>query len=341
VLVWIDLANSPHVPLAERVATLLRERGHRVLVTARDHAQTVGLGKRAFPELEVVGGASPPDRIGKALGIARRAEALRRVARRERPDVAFSHGSYAQVVAARLARVPAVTMMDYEFQPANHLSFRLARRVVVPTTFPDDALRRFGAHPRKVVRYEGFKEELYLEGFRAEPAVLDELGLDRDRVIAVFRPPPEGALYHRMANARFDELLSQAVAEEGVQVVVLPRTADQAERYRRVSPEVRVPSKAVDGRSLLAFSDVVVGAGGTMNREAAILGAPTYTVFAGRLAAVDTALVGQGLMVDLREGNATPSWSRGPRGPDVGQASGRGRKILETVVHVLEEVGSR
>jgi predicted glycosyltransferase len=144
-----------------------------------------------------------------------------------------------------------------------------------------------------------------------------------------------------MANARFDELLSQAVAEEGVQVVVLPRTGDQAERYRRLSPEVRVPSQAVDGRSLLAFSDIVVGAGGTMNREAAILGAPTYTVFAGRLAAVDSELVGQGLMVDLREGHAAPSWSHGTRGPDIGQASGRGRKILETVVHVLEEVGSR
>jgi uncharacterized protein len=340
VRVWIDLANSPHVPLAKRVAVLLGERGHQVLVTARDHAQTIGLGKQVFPDLEVVGGPSPPGRFGKALGIARRAEALRRVARRERPDVAFSHGSYAQVVAARLSRVPAVTMMDYEYQPANHLSFRLARRVIVPTTFPDDALRRFGAPPRKVVRYDGFKEELYLEGFRADAAVLDELGLDRDRVIAVFRPPPEGALYHRMGNVRFDELLSQAVNEDDVQVVVLPRNRDQAERYRRLSPEVRVPSQAVDGRSLLAFSDVVVGAGGTMNREAAILGAPTYTVFAGELAAVDAALVEQGKMVDLREGSATPAWRRGTRSPDGSRATGRGRQILDTVVRVLEESGA-
>jgi hypothetical protein len=289
------------------------------------------------PDLEVVGGPSPPGRCGKALGIARRAEALRRVARRKRPDVAFSHGSYAQVVAARLARVPAVTMMDYEYQPANHLSFRLARRVVVPTAFPDEALRRFGAHAHKVVRYDGFKEELYLDGFRADATVLDELGLDGDRAIAVFRPPPEGALYHRMANVRFDELLSQAVAEEDVQVVVLPRDGDQAERYRRLSPEVRVPSQAVDGRSLLALCDVVVGAGGTMNREAAILGAPTYTVFAGRLAAVDAELVEQGKMVDLRAGTATPPWRRGTRSSDVGGSTGRGRQILDTVVAVLEE----
>jgi hypothetical protein len=319
------------------VATLLGERGHQVLVTARDHAQTVGLGRHVFPDLEVVGGPSPPGRLGKALGIARRAEALRRVARRERPDVAFSHGSYAQVVAARLARVPAVTMMDYEYQPANHLSFRLARRVIVPTAFPDDALRQFGAHERKVVRYDGFKEELYLDGFRADAAVLDELGLDGDRVIAVFRPPPEGALYHRIANVRFDELLSEAVAEDDVQVVVLPRDGDQAERYRRLSPEVRVPSQAVDGRSLLALCDVVVGAGGTMNREAAILGAPTYTVFAGRLAAVDAELVEQGKMVDLRAGTATPPWRRGTRSSDVGGSTGRGRQILDTVVAVLEE----
>ena len=137
VRVWIDLANSPHVPLAEPILRSLRERGDEVVLTARDHAQTVELASKRWPELSVVGGSSPAGRTKKALAIAGRAVALRRVARAERPDVAFSHGSYAQVLAARSAGVPSLVMMDYEHQPANHISFRLAQRVIVPHPFPD------------------------------------------------------------------------------------------------------------------------------------------------------------------------------------------------------------
>jgi predicted glycosyltransferase len=300
VRVWIDLANSPHVPLLEPVVRRLREEGHAVLLTAREHAQTVELARRRWDDVLVVGGQSPAGRVAKAAVIARRAGALRRFARSERPDVAFSHGSYAQIAAARTAGVPAVTMMDYEHQPANHLSFRLARRVIVPAVFPEKALRRFGARSRKVVRYPGFKEELYLAGFEPDESVLEELGLDRDRVVAVFRPPPEGALYHRMANVRFDEVLVQALSRDDVDVVLLPRTAEQAGRYEALSERIRIPERAIDGSSLLALADVVVGAGGTMNRESAVLGIPTYSVFAGRLAAVDAELIRQGRLRDLR-----------------------------------------
>jgi uncharacterized protein len=295
--IWIDLANSPHVPLLRPVVSSLRQRGDEVLLTARDHAQTVILAQRSWPEVRVLGGGSPPGRVKKALSIGARASALRRFARSEEPDVAFSHGSYAQIVAARSARIPAVTMMDYEHQPANHLSFRLAGRIIVPETFPAEALKRFGARPAKVVRYPGFKEQLYLDDFEPDPAVLAELGLDPSRIIAVFRPPPEGALYHRGANERFDDVLEAARRQLDVQVVLLPRTQEQAERY---ADGVRI-AEGVDGSSLLAFADVVVGAGGTMNRESAILGTPTYTVFAGELAAVDRKLMQEGRLHDLRE----------------------------------------
>ena len=297
--VWLDVANSPHVPLFEPVVERLRRDGHHLCLTARDHAQTVALAHRNWPETVVVGGRSPPGRAAKGFGIARRAAALRRFAARVRPDVALSHGSYAQVVAARTAGIPAVTMMDYEHQPANHLSFRLAQRVLVPELFPEEALRRFGARGAKVVRYPGFKEDLYLAGFRPDPAVLAELGLDRTRIIAVFRPPPDGALYHRVVNERFHELLNRAVERADVQAVVLPRERAQAHRY--AGPEVTIPATPVDGRSLLAYADVLVGAGGTMNREAALLGTPAYTVFAGRLAGVDAELIRLGLLHDLRD----------------------------------------
>ena len=150
--VWIDLANSPHVPLFVPVVRALEQRGDEVVLTARDHAQTVALAVEVWPEVVVIGGESPAGRVRKGVSILSRSTGLLRFARTSRPDVALSHGSYAQVVAARLARVPAVTMMDYEHQPANHLSFRLARRVVVPATFPEDSLRRFGASPKNTLR---------------------------------------------------------------------------------------------------------------------------------------------------------------------------------------------
>ncbi|HJU48615.1 MAG TPA: DUF354 domain-containing protein [Gaiellaceae bacterium] len=331
--VWIDLANSPHVPLFRPVVTRLRGAGHAVVLTARDHAQTLPLALETWPETEVVGGASPAGRLRKGTAIAGRALALCRFARRTRPDVALSHGSYAQIAAARLARVPAVTMMDYEFQPANHLSFRLAQRVIVPEVFPADALRRFGARDRKVVRYAGFKEDLYL-GAAASQDVLGDLGVDARRIVAVLRPPPEGALYHRGGNDRFETVLDHLEADEDVEIVLLPRGREQRERY--AARRVHVPEKPVDGTALLAAADLVVGAGGTMTREAALLGTPTYTVFMPELAAVDVELMRRGAITDLRS-DGLPALEKRPQ--TVRQLDeGRADAIYETVAATLADV---
>jgi uncharacterized protein len=337
VRVWIDLANSPHVPLLAPVVERLEADGDSVLLTARDHAQTVELAQRRWHDVQVVGGRSPAGKAAKGSAIVRRAVALTRTAGRWRADVAFSHGSYAQILAARLVGVPAVTMMDYEHQPANHLSFRLARRVIVPEAFPGDALGRFGAAGAKVVRYDGFKEELYLAGFSPDEHVLGELDLDPSRVIAVFRPPPEGALYHRSANERFDNLLEAALAREDVQVVLLPRTGEQRARYASMSRRIRIPDTAVDGSSLLALVDLTIGGGGTMNRESALLGTPTSTVFAGELPAVDAELIRRGLLCDLRDESREPAFEK--KKADARPAL-RSDAILETIIRTLREVAS-
>jgi uncharacterized protein len=334
--VWIDLANSPHVTLFGRVADELTERGWAVSLTARDHAQTVALAHRRWPGVEVIGGPSPAGRFGKAVALGGRALALHSYARRERPDVALSHGSYAQVVAARAARIPTVTMMDYEHQPANHLSFRLADRVIVPATFPKQDLSRFGAAARKVIRYPGFKEELYLAGFEPDTRVLRQLGIDRDRVLVVLRPAPEGALYHRGLNERFDGLVERALATDGVEVVLLPRTNEQAKRYARLE-RLRVATAPIDAPSLLACADVSIGAGGTMNRESAILGTPTYTVFSGPLAAVDRDLIRAGRLYDLRDPASEPRFVKKPTANGK-LPSAAAAPILDTIERTLVEV---
>lgn len=337
--VWIDLANSPHVPTFEPIVAALRARGDTVLLTARDHAQTKELAQRAFGDVPLIGDESPAGKLQKGLGIARRALAMRAYARAERPDVALSHGSYAQLLGARLAGVPGVTMMDYEFQPANHLSFRLARLVVVPRFFPEDALRRCGARPRKVVAYEGFKEQLYLDRADEPADVLSALGIDPGSVVVVMRPPPDGALYHPGENERFERVLDRIEERPEVQVVLLPRTRDQQERYRSRA-RFTIPETAVDGRSLLLQADLMIGAGGTMNREAAMLGTPAYTMFAGRLAAVDAELIRRGLMYDLRRDDVEPVFEKKTARVQAIPEGGAG-VVLSRVLEAVDRAGRR
>ena len=335
--IWVDLANSPHVAICDPIVRALEARGDEVLITVREHAQTAELALERWPEATVVGGESPAGLRAKGGAILGRAAELARIGRAWRPDVAFSHGSYALVVAARRIRVPAVTMMDYEYQPANHLSFRLSRRVIVPEAFPAEALRRFGARSSRVRRYAGFKEELYLAGFRPDRDVLVKLGLDTTRAIAVVRLGPDGALYHRGRNARVDDVLDAALSAEA-QVVLLPRTREHRQRYATAAG-VTVPERAIDGRSLVALADVTVGAGGTMTRESALLGTRTYTIFEGRPPAVDRELMRQGRLHDLTGEAPLPSFRRRLE-PHADIATARRDEILDVVVGALDDAAA-
>ena len=337
--VWIDLSNSPHVRFFEPLVRSFREMDLDVVLTARDHAQTLALARDRWGDVVAVGGRSPSGRSAKGRAILQRALDLTQFVRSARPDVALSHGSYAQIVAARASGVPAATMMDYEHQPANHLSFRLAARVIVPEAFPDVSLRRQGARVAKVVRYPGFKEELYLAEFEPNTSVMEELGLDRNCVLAVFRPPPAGALYHRSVNERFEDVLDEAIQREDVQVVLLPRSGEQSDKYHAI-PGVRIPSGAIDACSLMALADLVIGAGGTMNREAALLGTPTYTVFSGELAAVDAELIRLGLLHDLRDPGSRPRLVRRPAATRRTAAAEHAAGIVAVVSDAVASLGS-
>jgi predicted glycosyltransferase len=300
--VWIDLSNSPHPILFEPIVRELRERGHEVLLTARDHAQTVDLARERWPETEVIGARSPRGRAAKARAVAGRAATLARFARGRGIAVAVSHNSYAQAVAARTLRIPCVTAMDYEYQPANHIAFRCANRVLVPRDFPGRMLRLEGARAAKVWRYEGFKEEVYLHSFAPDPSVLGELGLERDEPFFVARPAPAGAAYHQFENPLFDRALAQALGRHEAKVVLLPRRPEDVRPYAGIPPERQiVPERAVDTRSLLHYARALLGAGGTMNREAALLGTPVFGLYAGRLAALDRRLISEGRLRPLAE----------------------------------------
>src|SRR5437763_6199228 len=298
--VWIDLTNSPHVLVMRPVIDVLRSRGHDVEVTARDFAQTLELCERFGIEVTVVGRHRGGRVAAKALGLATRSTALARWARGRRFDLALGHGSNDVSVAAALLRVPATTAFDYEWASVQHnVNCRLARAVVVPDAIPPDRLRRYGATPAKLRRYQGLKEEYYLADFEPDAGVLAGLGLDRDQPLAVVRTPPSVSLYHRFENDLFARMLRR-LRDTEAQAVVLPRTPDQRAELAAVGGFV-VPEHAVDAQSLVAFADVVVSAGGTMNREAVALGTPVYTVFEGRVGAVDERLLAEGRLQRLTD----------------------------------------
>ncbi|HEV3318376.1 MAG TPA: DUF354 domain-containing protein [Solirubrobacteraceae bacterium] len=300
--VWIDLTNSPHVLVMRPVIERLRADGHDVRVTARDFAQTIELCERLHIAHTPIGRHRGERLLAKAGGLASRSTALVRWARADaraaggvRFDIALGHGSNDVSVAAATLRIPSSTMFDYEYASVqHHVNCRLARAIVVPDAIPPERLQPYGADG-KIRSYPGLKEEYYLADFTPDLAVLAELALESERPLAVIRTPPEVSLYHRFANDLFADVLARArevATREGVQVVVLPRTAGQRAELGSI-PGFVVPPHAIDAQSLIALADLVVSAGGTMNREAVALGTPVYTTFEGRLGAVDERLISE------------------------------------------------
>ncbi len=294
--VWVDLTNSPHVLVMRPVIAVLRARGHVVEVTARDFAQTLELCRRHGIDCAEVGRHRGGRLADKALGLLSRSAALWRWARGRDFDLAMGHGSNDISVAAAALRIPSSTTFDYEWASMQHaVNCRLAAAVVVPDVIPPDRLRRHGAGLAKLGRYPGLKEEYYLADFEPDPAVVEELGLSRAEPIVVVRTPPAVSLYHRFENPRFQTILLRL---QGHQAVVLPRTAEQRAQLRAAGGFI-VPDAAIDAQSLIAQADLVISAGGTMNREAVALGTPVLTTFEGRLGAVDERLIAEGRLGTL------------------------------------------
>jgi predicted glycosyltransferase len=297
--VWIDLTNSPHVLVMRPVIEHLRADGHEESVTARDFAQTLALCDRFGIAHTAIGRHRGAGLADKARGLADRSLALVRWAS-HRPggrgfDLALGHGSNDVTVAAALLRIPSSTMFDYEWATVQHtVNCRLARTVVVPDLIPAERLYRYGARG-KIAAYPGLKEEYYLADFTPDPSVLAQLSLDPVQPIAVVRTPPAVSLYHRFENDLFGEVLQRL---RGTQTVVLPRTDAQRSELAQVGGFI-VPEQAIDAQSLIAYADLMVSAGGTMNREAVALGTPVFTVFEGRLGAVDERLIADGRLARL------------------------------------------
>jgi uncharacterized protein len=290
--VWIDLDNTPHVPFFEPIIREFRARGYDVLCTARDAFQVCDLAKSRGVEFIQVGKHSGKNRIRKAIGLYHRAAQLLPLVFREKPVLAISHGSRAQFIASNLLRIPSVLIEDYEFSdypPSMRPDWE-----IVPESIGDE---RLFCALEQTRRYPGLKEHVYVRNFRPDASVLAQLGLKDQHLIVTVRPPATEAHYHNeRGESLFFELMAFLLNEPRVRIVLMPRNAKQAQWMRQNKPgwfsnsRVVIPNGPVDGLNVIFHSDLVVSGGGTMNREAAALGVPAYSILACEVGAVDRAL---------------------------------------------------
>jgi predicted glycosyltransferase len=304
--VWIDFTASAHPLVFRPLVKLLQEQGHEVEITAREYAQTLQLIESHGMTATVIGHHGGRSSFGKARQMRTRMKSLRKWAKPREFDLALAHGSHELTMTARRLGIPSSTTFDYEWAWLQHqLGCRAATRVVVPESIPPERLKSYGAVPPKLQQYPGLKEEYYLSDFEPDASVLPDWSIDPARVLVVLRPPPDVSLYHRHSNPLFPMTLEHLGRLEDVHAFVIPRTDEQRDYVKSLDlPSVIVPERAVDAQSLIALSDLVVSAGGTMNREAAALGVPVYTTYGGRLGGVDEQLIREGRLRPLTDPRA-------------------------------------
>ena len=306
--IWIDLDHTPHVPVFRPLLKELEKRGIEVVITARDFAQTIDMLKFWNIQHDAIGTHGGRNKFRKILNIVCRAFQLARYMRKNPVDLAVSHGSRSQVIAARMLGIPSIVMMDYEYNEA-YIYNAFARALMVPALIPDERLKAGGYHLKKVIRYNGFKEELYLNDFKPDPAFRESIGIPDDVLLMTVRPPQMSANYHcPMSDEIMRQVIERGLAAENATVLAVCRDQDNIDYIRRhFGGKVRILEKSVDGLQLIWYSDLFLSGGGTMNREAALLGVPVYSIFASKKPYLDEYLAKQGKLTFIDDPSKVPN----------------------------------
>jgi hypothetical protein len=294
--VWIDIDNSPHVPFFLPIVDELQKHGVELVLTARNIYQVRELLEFFHLPCKVIGRHYGKNKFLKVFGTLLRTLQLAPTASMTRPDVAISHGSRAQLLICKALGIPTMMMHDYEY--STKTGFLEADWVFMPDVIPDGVMARKEA---RVLRYPGLKEDVYIPRFNPDPSILPQLGIAKDDLVVTVRPPATEAHYHNPeSEILFAETLRLLSSHRKVRAVTLPRNAKQAQQLRAdwsdliSSGQMLVPTAPLDGLNLIWFSDLVISGGGTMNREAAALGVPVYSIFRGKIGGVDRYLAEKG-----------------------------------------------
>ncbi|MCB0265604.1 MAG: DUF354 domain-containing protein [Calditrichaeota bacterium] len=291
--IWFDFDNSPHVPVLLPIAKEMRNRGYKTFFTARDVAQTVGLLENAGEQHVVIDGIFPKSNIQKYYHTFARARHLKQVIKWVKPDCGISHCSRSGILAAWFMGIPNLTMYDYEYIN-NTIQNRYCSKVLIPEAVDDTAATEAGINPDNLHRYPGLKEQLYLNDFQPDPGFNDKYQIpDNGKIIVTLRPPAENSHYH---NSEVEQILAALLDKLNKQkseifLIITPRTEKQLHFFKDYLIQHQldgfIPRRPLPGADLIYHSDLLITGGGTMVREAAVLGVPAYTIFKGQKGAVD------------------------------------------------------
>jgi uncharacterized protein len=300
--IWIDLENSPHVPFFVPIIHELEARGVRVILTARDFAQTKQLVEDAGLEATIIGAEAGDNSLKKTAMLLLRAVRLGILLLTEKIDLAVGHGSRGLLLASKILLVRSLILYDYE--GANVRLFnKLANWVMTPEIIPESKLAVLGLPIQRSLRYPGLKEEVYVAEFTPDPSFASSLRLQLGKTIVTVRPPSHTAHYKSDKSFQlFEGIMARLATRSDVQVLITPRSERQSDEIRSrpwFNDKIALIDKPVNGLDLLYHSDLVIGGGGTMNREAAVLGVPVVSIFKGESGAVDEWLESEGKLVNI------------------------------------------
>jgi len=294
--IWIDIDNAPHVWIMEPIIKDLKRRGHKILITARDYGQTIDLLDLKSIPYKKIGSHPGKSKFKKIVGLTERMFSLYIWALDKKIDVAFSHGSRAQVLPAKSLGIPVAVMYDYEFI-FEYIFKKFADIIIMPSLIKDEILKKQGIY-KKVKKFEGLKEDLYLWNHKYNKSWHNNVEIDKNKIFVVVRPPATMAHYHNpKSETIFYRVIQKIHNKDGISILVIPRTKNQYRELEKTLSQYKniiLLNHAVDGISMLKDADIVIGGGGTMNREAALLGKRVYSIFQGKKGCVDAWLKKKG-----------------------------------------------
>jgi len=338
--VWVDFENTPHVLFLEPIIRSLRQSGIEVRITAKPQSQTLELAAARGIDVQRVGGGDFSKRWQKITGGGLRALRLAAWAGRGgRPRLLIS-SSMSAGPAAWLLRVPSVALLDYEHKAVRPLALG-AKAVWLPDVLRGTPLPRGAA---RVARYfPGLKENLYLDSWTFDrDAERRRLGVEQSEYLVVARPPASTAHYAVEQSDRMWRTAMRTVLRwPNVRILISPRNQAQAAELSRdqQTDRLRIIEAMIPGPGLVCAADLVLGGGGTMNREAAVLGVPVWSSFCGPTAHIAEGFAGEGRLRWLRtEADLEAVAHEGPpaRGTGRGPAPSGIHRILEDLMTRLE-----
>jgi len=230
--------------------------------------------------------------FGKAFGVFFRSFLLWREIMKQRNQISFSitHDSLYCSIASNFAGLHNIWTSDNDKAKYTVIpSVKFANKVIIPKFIPKENFVKMGAKEEKIIQYPGLKEEVYLWDFKPNKKYLQEMGVETDKPVILIRPEAFEAIYIKETD--FLIPMIKTLKEDNF-IILIPRSLDQNIVYKRVfGSSIFIPTEVLDGPNVMANSDLVISAGGTMNREAVVLGKKVISTFREELLTVDKWLI--------------------------------------------------